>query len=128
MVDRHVESRLKKELVIWFGTAGADHKPRAVPVWFVWDGRSFLIYSVDGAKARAVEANPNVELHLNSDEVGDDVVRFSGQARIETRRPQQLPAAYARKYGRSIKDLGSTPKQFLATYHNAIRVRRLRLL
>ena len=125
-MDRHVESRLKKELVIWMVTCGADHKPQAVPVWFHWDGRSFLIYARDGVKVRDVQTNPNVELHLNSDEAGDDLVRVSGVAAVEARRPQRLPAAYARKYARSIKGLGMTPKQFLETYHNVIRVRSVR--
>ena len=125
-MDRHVESRLKKDIVIWFVTAGADRKPQAVPVWFLFDGRSFLIYAQDGVKVRHVQANPHVELHLNSDEVGDDLVRVSGEAKIETRSPRRLPDAYARKYGGEIKRLGSTPQSFLETYHNAIRVRRLR--
>ncbi len=125
-MERHAESRLKKEIVIWFVTAGADRKPQAVPVWFLFDGRSFLIYSRDGVKVRDVQANPRVELHLNSDEVGDDLVRISGEAKIETRSPRRLQDAYARKYGGEIKRLGTTPKSFLETYHNAIRVRRLR--
>jgi PPOX class probable F420-dependent enzyme len=125
-VDRHVQARLKKELVAWFVTVGANSKPQAVPVWFLWDGRSFLVYSQDGVKARHVQANPNVELHLNSDEAGDDLVRVSGEARIESTRPARLAPAYVRKYARSIKGLDMTPASFLETYHNAIRVRRLR--
>jgi len=125
-MDRHVESRLKKDMVIWFVSAGSGPKPQAVPVWFLFDGRSFLVYARDGAKVRDVEANPHVELHLNSDEVGDDLVRVSGEAKIETRSPKKLTDAYARKYGGEIKRLGATPRSFLETYHNAIRVRRLR--
>ena len=125
-MDRHVESRLKKELVAWFVTVGADSKPQAVPVWFLWDGRSFLVYSQDGVKVRHVQANPNVELHLNSDEAGDDLVRVSGEATIESKRPSRLAPTYLRKYATSIKGLGLTPASFLETYHNAIRVRRLR--
>ena len=125
-MDRHVESRLRKQLVIWLVTAGADLKPQAVPVWFHWDGRSFLIYATDGAKVQDVRANPHVELHLNSDGVGDDVVRASGEARVETRRPRKLSEAYVRKYGKEIKRLGMTADSFTGDYHNAIRVRRIR--
>jgi len=125
-VDRHVESRLKKDLVAWIVTAGADGKPQAVPVCFEWDGRSFLIYSQDGAKVRHIEGNRFVELHLNSDEVGDDLVRVSGEAKIENRRPGQVSAGYMRKYGKHIKGLGMSPEDYSATYHNVIRVRRLR--
>jgi nitroimidazol reductase NimA-like FMN-containing flavoprotein (pyridoxamine 5'-phosphate oxidase superfamily) len=41
MPDRHVQSRLKKEHVIWLATVGRDDRPHAVPVWFWWDGESF---------------------------------------------------------------------------------------
>jgi PPOX class probable F420-dependent enzyme len=125
-MDQHALSRLKKEIVIWLVTAGVKRKPQAVPVWYLFDGRSFLVYAQDGVKVRDVQANPRVELHLNSDEVGDDVVRVSGEAKIETRSPKKLADAYARKYGGEIKRLGTTPQSFLETYHNAIRVRRLR--
>ncbi len=126
MVDRHTESRLKKEIVIWLVTAGADRKPQAVPVWFLWDGKSFLIHARDGIKVRHLRANPNVELHLNSDEVGDDLVRASGQATIKQSPPAHENAAYMRKYGRQIRDLGTTPESFSATYHNVIQVRKVR--
>jgi PPOX class probable F420-dependent enzyme len=126
VVDRRVESRLKKELIAWLVTAGADRKPQAVPIWFVWDGSSFLIYAQDGAKVRDIEANPQVELHLNSDEVGDGIVRVSGEAKIEARRIRRTSAEYMRKYGSQIKRLGMNPEDYAGTYHNAIRVRKLR--
>ena len=124
-MDRHAASRLKKEQVIWLVTASKNGRPQGVPVWFVWDGRSFLVYAQDGIKVRHVRENPHVELHLNSDEAGDDVVRVSGQATIARSRPPQNPA-YMRKYGRAIRDLGMTPESFLEQYRNAIQVRRLR--
>src|SRR5438445_12465416 len=69
-VDRHVDSRLKKEAVVWLVTAGRDRRPQAVPVWFLWDGRSFLIYAAaqPGTKVRHIRSNPYVELHTNTDE------------------------------------------------------------
>lgn len=125
-MDRHTESRLKKEIVIWLVTAGADGKPQAVPVWFLWDGRSFLIHSRSGVKVRHLKENPNVELHLNSDEVGDDLVRASGRATVTQSPPAYKNASYMRKYGRQIKDLGTTPEDFSAIYHNVVRVRNVR--
>ena len=126
MPSRRAQARLKKELVIWLVTAGADRRPQAVPVWFLFDGESFLVHAQDGIKVGHIRSNPFVELHLNSDEAGDEVVRVSGQATISKSRPADQDAAYLRKYGRAIKDLGMTPEGFFETYHNAIRVRRLR--
>ena len=123
-MDRHVQARLRREQVIWLVTAGRNLKPQAVPVWFYWDGRSFLIQAQDGVKVRHVRENPNVELHLNSDEAGDDVVRVAGQAAIaKTARPN---AGYLRKYRTAIKNLGLTAETFLRDYNNPIRVTRLR--
>jgi PPOX class probable F420-dependent enzyme len=105
-------------------TAGADRRPQAVLVWFHWDGKSFLIYAVPGIKVRHVRENPYVELHLNSDEVGGDVIRVSGYATI-ARSARQDPG-YARKYRQAIRDLGLTVDSFVEQYNNQIRVRRLR--
>ncbi len=126
-VDRHVASRLKKELVIWLVTAGAGGAPHAVPVWFLWDEETFLIYSVPGQKVRDIEGNANVELHLNSDPEGADVVRVTGTAKVSKREPpaHQVPA-YVRKYREQIKGFGWTPQVFAEQYHVAIRVRPAR--
>jgi PPOX class probable F420-dependent enzyme len=124
VADKHVQTRLKRELVIWLVTVGRDGRPHAVPVWFWWDGTSFLIYSVPGQKVRDIEANPNVALHLNSDLVGDEVVRIDGTAKVD---PKQAPAYkvpnYVRKYREQIQGLDWTPKVFSEKYHFAIRVR-----
>ena len=126
-MDRHTKARLEKELVIWLVTAGADRRPQAVPVWFLWHGSSFLIYAQAGVKVRHVQSNPYVELHLNSDPVGDDLVRVSGHATIPKTQPPALKEpAYMRKYRGQIKAIGMTPESFSERYHHPIRVRRLR--
>ena len=127
MADRKTESRIKKELVIWLVTAGKDLRPQAVPVWFVYDGDSFLIYSQPGVKVRHVRENPNVALHLNTDEVGDVVVRISGKATISRReKPANKVPTFVRKYRDQIKGFGWTPEVFAEKYPYPIRVRRLR--
>ena len=127
MADKHAQSRLKKDLVIWLATCGRDGSPHAVPVWFWWDGKMFLIYSVPGQKVRDIEANPNVVLHLNTDPEGEDVVRVDGKARIDPKQPPAYKvASYVRKYRDLIKGFDWTPKVFSEQYHVAIRVRPTR--
>ena len=125
--NKHVQTRLKRELVIWLATVGRDGHPHAVPVWFWWDGKFVLIYAVPGQTVRDIKANPNVALHLNTDPVGDDVVRIDGTARID---PKQLPAYKVpncvRKYREQIKGFDWTPKVFSDQYHYAIRVTPIR--
>jgi PPOX class probable F420-dependent enzyme len=123
-MDRHTQSRLKNDMVIWIVTAGKDLKPHAVPVWFWWDGKVFLIYAQTGQKVRNVRENRFVELHLNADPAGEDFVRVEGTATIPRNQPpaHKVPE-YMKKYGGQIKDLGQTPQQFSEAYPNPIRIR-----
>ena len=126
-MDRHAQSQLKRENVIWLVTAERDRRPQAVPVWYLWDGTSFLIYAQPGIKVRHVRENPNVELHLNSDEAGEDVVRVTGSATIpKSQTPANKERAYLRKYRSQILNLGMSVEDFAAKYRYPIRVRRLR--
>lgn len=125
--DKHTQTRLKKDLVIWLATSGRDGRPHAVPVWFWWDGESFLVYSIPGQKVRDIEANPYVALNLNAGPEGEDVVRVDGTARLQ---PNQPPAykvpAYVRKYRELMKGFAWTPKEFSEQYHIAVRIRPTR--
>jgi PPOX class probable F420-dependent enzyme len=121
---KHAQSRLKKDLVIWLGTCGRDGHPHAVPVWFLWDGKSFLIYSVPGQKVRDIESNPNATLHLNTGPEGEDVIRVDGSARVMARHaPAYKVPAYVRKYRELIKEYDWTPKVFSEQYKVAIRIK-----
>jgi len=126
-VDKKLAARLKKELVIWMVTASRDGRPQSVPVWFLFQEDSFLIYSAPGLKVRHVKENPQVELHLNTDDAGDVVVRVSGEAKIVNSEPpaHKVPV-YVRKYGGQIKGFGWTPEEFSRRYPFAVRVRKLR--
>lgn len=122
LVDRHIQARLKQDVVAWLVTVGKT-RPHAVLVWYLWDGETFLVYSVPGLKVRDIEGNPNVQLHLNSDPKGDEMVRIAGTARIARDEPPAAKvAAYVRKYRRHIQDLGYTVQQFSEQYHVPIRI------
>ena len=125
---KRVQKRLEKELIIWLATCAADGRPHAVPVWFLWDGKTFLIYSVPGQKVKDIEANPLVQLHFNTTLDGDNVVRIDGEASRLKRYPlaYKVPK-YIRKYARLIKSYEWKPEGFSRQYHIAIRVRPTRL-
>jgi PPOX class probable F420-dependent enzyme len=128
MAPRIVESRLKKDLVIWLATVGRDGKPHVVPVWYLWDGKSFLIYSVPGQKVRDIDGNPHVALNLNSDPEASDVIRVDGIAKIVRREPPAYKVpAYVRKYRELIKGFNWTPQFFSEQYHVPIRVTPTRI-
>lgn len=125
---KRVQKRLDKELIIWLATCGSDGRPHAVPVWFLWDGKTFLIYSLPGQKVNDIEGNPKVQLHLNTSPDGDDVVRIDGDASRLKRYPlaYRVPN-YVRKYARLIKSYEWEAEGFSRQYHVALRVQPTRL-
>lgn len=121
---KHIQSRLKREIVIWLATTNPDLRPLVVPVWFLFEDDKFLIYSLPGQKVRNIERNGSVSMHLNSTSDGGDIVRIQGTAQLVKRQPpaHKVPA-YIRKYASLIKSYGWTPQTFSVDYHVAVRVR-----
>jgi PPOX class probable F420-dependent enzyme len=57
------ERRLREEEIAWLTTVRADGQPQSVPVWFLWNDESFLIYSQpDRQKLRNISNNPRIDL------------------------------------------------------------------
>ncbi len=79
--DAHIEQRLRSELIIWLSTVRPDGRPHLVPVWFLWDGATFLIFSQpNDQKLRNLRRSPNVVLALETRDQGNEVVLIEGQA------------------------------------------------
>lgn len=95
---RHVTERLEESRNYWVGTAGADGRPHAVPVWGAWDGDA-LYFGGGPRTARNLAANPQVAVHLES---GDDVVMLEGAVEVIANPDPSLSArlddAFATKY------------------------------
>src|SRR5512132_209562 len=123
------ERRLRSEPIAWLTTVRADGQAQASPVWFLWDGETFLLYSQPGAqKVRNLAANPKVALHLGDDGNGGDVVSFEGTATVEPDGPRaDRVDGYLAKYQAAIEALGYEPGPFARTYSLAIRVRPTRV-
>ncbi len=124
----HADRRLRSEPIAWLTTVRSDGQAQSSPVWFLWDGESFLLYSQPHArKVRNLAANPKVSLHLNDDGAGDDVVTFEGAATVEPDTPRaDRVEGYLAKYRAAIVALGYEPGPFARTYSTAIRVRPTR--
>jgi PPOX class probable F420-dependent enzyme len=121
---RRVVQRLAEERIGWLTTVDSHGRPQPRPVWFYWDGASFLIYTrPDTAKIRHIAANPQVALHLDSDGLGGDIVVFTGRAEIIPGPPlPEVQAAYIEKYRSGFKRINMTPEQFESAYHVVIRI------
>ena len=121
---RRVARRLVEERIIWLTTTGSDGTPQPRPVWFYWDGESFLIYSrPNTAKLKHIAVRPEAALNLDGDGHGGDIVVLTGRAAVDASAPpaDQLPA-YAEKYREGFRRINMTPAEFAADYSVAIRV------
>jgi PPOX class probable F420-dependent enzyme len=118
------ERRLREEKIAWLTTVRSDGQPQSVPVWFLWDGGSFLIYSQPGRqKLRNIGRDPRVGLHLNSNDRGGDMVRAEGTAGIlDGFAPASEVGDYVEKYRESIARIGFDPDGFARAYSVALRV------
>jgi PPOX class probable F420-dependent enzyme len=117
--------RLREEQVIWLTTVGLSGTPQPNPVWFLWDGNTFLIYAQPASyKVRNLHRNPRVSLNFDSGADGEDVMVFTGSAVLDESAPlaHQHPA-YLEKYRSGIADIEMTPQSMGESYNVAIRVR-----
>ena len=115
--------RLTTELVIWLTTVAPSGTPHPHPVWFLWDGSAFLIYSQPTAKKlEHIARNPQVALHFNSTPDGDDIQVFLATATIDRNPPlAQDVDAYLTKYRADIEAIGMTPEALSATFTVLLR-------
>ena len=122
---KHARERLEREQIGWLVTVGGDGTPQPSPVWFLWDGATFLIYSQPNTpKIRNIQRQPRVALHLNSDEHGGDVVILTGDATVAPGAAlADVPPAYLEKYRAGIASINHTPESMIAAYSTAIRIR-----
>jgi PPOX class probable F420-dependent enzyme len=121
---QRVTERLRDEPTAWLTTVGADGTPQPNPVWFLWDGESILIYTLNDAKRlEHIKRNPRVAFHFNSDDAGNDVVVITGDARITTGEPpaSQNPA-YLAKYAARIERTFSDEPDWAEHYAVTMRV------
>lgn len=121
---KRVARRLQEEQIIWLTTVDSNGSPQPRPVWFLWDGETFLIFSRKaGYKVRHIQNNKKVSLNLDSDRKGGDIVVLLGNAIIENSAisAEQIEQ-YLEKYNQGLARLNMTPKEFQDSYSVAIRI------
>ena len=115
--------RLREDLLGWLTTVSPRGAPQPVPVWFLWDGTSVLVYSKpDTPKLRNIAANPNVSLNLDGNGQGGDIVVLHGQARVSDDPPAGAVPDYVEKYAGLIARNSWTPASFAADYSVPLRL------
>ncbi len=128
--DAHIERRLRREPIIWLSSVRPDGRPHLVPVWFLWEGTSFLIFSQPNAqKVRNLRHSTHVMVALEAADEGEDVALFAGQAALlDDPAVTPLLPAFADKYTALFGRIGSDAAIMAANYTQAIRITPTRLL
>ncbi|HEX6290504.1 MAG TPA: TIGR03667 family PPOX class F420-dependent oxidoreductase [Herpetosiphonaceae bacterium] len=126
----HIAERLRTEPIIWLSTTRPDGRPHLVPVWFLWEDQTMLIFSKpDNQKIRNLRHNPSVMLALEAADQGEDVVLLEGRATLLDEPTSTLmSAAYVEKYAKLIARMQWKPEEMAAEYSQAIRVDLTRLI
>ena len=121
---QHIAQKLEKEQIIWLITVNENGEPQPSPVWFLWDSKTFLVYSrPNKPKVRNIAVHPTVALHLNSDFAGHDIIIFKGTAVSDpTIPPADQHEAYLNKYNVGIASINMTPESFANAFSNPIRI------
>ena len=121
---------LEREPVVWLSSVRPDGRPHVVPVWFMWDGESILVFSKPGAqKVTNVRADPRVMVAVGEPGVAFDVELVDAIAEL-AQEPTAvlLPQTFARKYAALAERAGITVDGFAATYSQSIWIRPTRWL
>lgn len=115
-------------LVAALASVRSDGRPHVVPLWFVWDGTAFVMYSKPHAvKVQNLRRDPNAMIALG--EPG----RLDGSAalvevRAEIDQALGLLTAFADKYAELMARLGLSRDTFASVYSQPIRLIPIRWL
>jgi PPOX class probable F420-dependent enzyme len=101
---------------IWLTTVRRDGQPQASPVWFVFDGEEFLVYSrADAPRLRNIGRHPRVAITTDSGG-GRDVVSIEAVARIVDAPRPGIHTTYVDKYRGAMESMGYEPRSFFDDY------------
>ncbi|MFD7368770.1 TIGR03667 family PPOX class F420-dependent oxidoreductase [Nocardiopsis alba] len=119
-----VARRLEQEYVVWLTSVGRDGTPQPNPVWFLWDGTAFTVYtSPRSHRVAHLRERPRVTLHLDGGPRGRDIVVLSGTAEFAADGgPPTGDPAYMDKYGELILRVFGSHEEFDRTHPLALRV------
>lgn len=119
----HVLERLERERIAWMTTVTPEGQPQTLPMWFVWEDGTILVYSKRvAARNRNLRLNPMVSFHL-ADRDGDDIVAIEGEAMLDPDAPPSKDhAAYQAKYAELLAAFGWTPEYLSDEYPHPYRI------
>jgi PPOX class probable F420-dependent enzyme len=121
-IDENLRRRLT-DGVVWLTTVTPSGRPAPRPVWFIFDGEAFIVFSSSSAaKVKHIRVNPNVSLNFNTNPEGGDVLVISGKATLTETISVSTTPAYLAKYEARFGDIGHDRASFNEAYDLGIRI------
>jgi PPOX class probable F420-dependent enzyme len=119
----HALERLATEPIAWLTTVTPEGQPQTLPIWFVWEDGTILVYSKKVAVRNAnLRLNPRVSFHL-ADVDGGDIIEIEGEAVLDHDAPPSKDhPAYLAKYRRQLERYGWTPEYLSQEYPHPYRI------
>lgn len=123
-LGKRAARRFMEEEIIWLTTTDRHGSPQPRPVWFLWDGETFLIFSLPQAyKVSHIKNHARVALNLDSDDFGEDIVVILGDATVSTSPvTEDEMVRYLEKYKRGLERIKLTGEEFKSSYNVSIRI------
>jgi hypothetical protein len=102
---------------------GLDGSPRVVPLAFHWDGERFVICTIPGSpKVRALEANPDVAMTIDTESFPPHILLVRGKASVQLVDgvPTEYLAASSKQVG--AEGMPAFEAQVRAMYDQMVRI------
>jgi PPOX class probable F420-dependent enzyme len=81
---QEVASRLESDQYGWLTTVAKSGQPVPKLVWFYFDGKDVIVYSMpNAAKVSHIASHPRVSLNLDSNGNGGGVIVVGGEATVD---------------------------------------------
>ena len=82
--SKSAQDLLHSPLLMRLAYLGPDSYPRAIPIGYVWDGRSFIVCTAEAApKVQALRSNPRVALTIDTETQPPHILLVRGRASVE---------------------------------------------
>jgi PPOX class probable F420-dependent enzyme len=124
-----IAARLSQEEFAYLTTVRPDGRPHTIPVCFLWDGATILIFSQPNTvKCRNLRQNPHVSLALDSFGRDNTPVVVEGTAAlVDDPDVAFMMPANVTKYSALAERIGETFEHLAQLYMQAIRITPTRI-
>ena len=125
-----IDVALERDDVVWVSSIRPDGRPHVVPVWFIWDDGSIVVFSKPSAqKVRNFRRDPRAMVAVGAPTPGFDIELIEADADLSPGPTDETARGrFAAKYETALARAATTVEEFAAVYSQSIRLRPTRWL